>query len=394
MLLVTALLSAATATAADMPIPTWTRLSTSTGDLPPADVGAQTSTLILDIDRNGTNDIVIAGWGKPSMIWYRHKGKGWDRYVIDTGTEYIEAGGDFHDIDNDGDFDIVQGGDWRTIKEVWWWENPHPHFDPKTPWKRHFVKSSDEGGPSHHDQIFGDFDGHGKSELVFWNQNAGKLIMAEIPGNPRAAAAWPLRVIYTFSPPATGKFEGLAKGDMNRDGKLDIVGAGRWFENIEGKNFRAHEIDPGHYSSRSGVGDFVKGGWSEVVLSPGDVIGPLNWYEWKDEKWMKHNLVERVLHGHTLQVADINADGNDDILCAEMHTPGHGDQCEMWIFYGDGKGGFTKTVVQKGLGSHESKIGDVDGDGDLDIVQKPFQHAPGRIDIWLNLGVGGRSSAK
>src|SRR5688572_9364338 len=72
--------------ATDIPIPSWTLLSTSAGELPAANVGEQSSALILDVDRDGANDIVIAGWGKPSMIWYRIRGTGWDRYVIDVGT--------------------------------------------------------------------------------------------------------------------------------------------------------------------------------------------------------------------------------------------------------------------------------------------------------------------
>jgi hypothetical protein len=33
-------------------------------------------------------------------------------------------------------FSAVTGG-----SEVWWWENPYPHFDPKVSWKRHVIKT-------------------------------------------------------------------------------------------------------------------------------------------------------------------------------------------------------------------------------------------------------------
>jgi hypothetical protein len=66
-----------------------------------------------------------------------------------------------------------------------------------------------------------------------------------------------------------------------------------------------------------------------------------------------------------------------------MHTPGAGDACRQLVLYGDGRGGFDLQVVSTGIGSHEGKLGDLDGDGDLDILQKDFQNEQ-RIDIWFN----------
>ena len=82
------------------------------------------------------------------------------------------------DIDQDGDLDIVMGGD-NTSNEVWWWENPSPDFDPDVSWTRRIIKSG--GETQHHDQAFGDFLGTGSTQLAFWNQGAGRIFLAEIP---------------------------------------------------------------------------------------------------------------------------------------------------------------------------------------------------------------------
>jgi hypothetical protein len=158
-----------------------------------------------------------------------------------------------------------------------------------------------------------------------------------------------------------------------------------WFKHNGDKKFSANIIDEKYGMSRSAAGDFIKGGRPEIVMNSGDGVGPLNLYEWKVDKWIKHTLVEKVDHGHTLQAGDINSDGNLDIYAAEMYNPGPGDRCRQMILYGDGKGKFRTQIVSTGIGTHEGRIGDMDGDGDLDILQKDFQEHQ-RVDIWLNKG--------
>lgn len=361
--------------------PSWQHLSTfhdlRTIELP--NVGWQSSAIVFDIDKDGTDDVVIAGWSDPSMVWLR-KSKTenkWQRYLIDHRKSHIEAGGAFFDIDGDGDLDIVQGGSWATNK-VWWWENPYPNFDPQKPWNRYFIKNSGEN--QHHDQIFGDFDGDGLGELVFWNQRAQKLYLADIPKNPQKPANWKLQEIWSW--PMEFKYEGLAKADVDLDGKVDLIGGGYWFKHEGGTRYTANKIDD-YGQSRSGAGDLIKGGRPEIVLGSGDGIGPLNLYQWQGDRWLKITLIDTVVHGHTLEIADFNGDGNLDIYTAEMYTPGAGPQCKQWLLLGDGKGKFTQKVLSIGIGTHEGKVGDLDGDGDVDILQKDFQEHR-RVDIWLN----------
>jgi hypothetical protein len=133
------------------------------------------------------------------------------------------------------------------------------------------------------------------------------------------------------------------------------------------------------------VGHFIQGGRPQVVLNSGDGVGPLALYRWNGTGWAATPLIERMDHGHTLQAADIDGDGNLDLLAGEMHTPGPGARCKTYLLYGDGRGNFRTELLSTGIGCHESKLGDLDGDGRIDILQKDFQHDR-RIDLWLNQG--------
>ncbi len=361
----------------------WEHYSSDHGDFAAPEVGEQSALLLLDIDKDGKDEIIVGGWGDTSVVWYKQIGNTWERYLLDNSKSPC-IGGSFYDLDEDGDQDILFGGAWQS-NEIWWWENPYPDYEPQKPWKKYTIRDTGEKG--YHNQIFGDFDGDGKTELVFWNKRSGKLFIADLPGDPKHKSNWKFVEIWGWD--GQMNYEGLANGDIDQDGKEDIIGGGYWFEHRGDKKYEAKKIDD-YGESSSAVGDIIKGGRLEVVLSSADGVGALNLYHWKEGSWMKTTLIEEVIHGHTIQVLDIDQDGNLDIFCAEMaewageSNPGS----KTWILFGDGNGSFSTDVLSAAndIGNHESKLGDLNGDGRPDIIQKPFMKGIPRLDIWLNKG--------
>jgi hypothetical protein len=381
--------------------PAWKQLSSTRGDLPvpPGGSKQQTGAVVGDFDRDGVTDFVLSFRQKPpALVWYRRTSTGWDLYVLEKDHLTIEAGGAVRDIDGDGDLDLVFGGDWQS-SHVWWWENPAPHFDREVSWKRHVIKAG--GKNQHHDQCFVDFLGAGRPQLAFWNQQARTLFLAEIPAEPRQAASWPLlEVVSGASAGSTPYTEGLSACDVDADGRVDLLAYNTWFKHTGGKTFK-----PVKLAAEGGLifaGRFTPAKVPQIVISPGDGKGRVMCYECAGDPsvaggWTGRDLIGReVIHGHSLQLGDINRDGHLDIFVAEMAkwrekepAPDH-SQATAWILYGDGQGRFRKTELVVGHGWHEARLADLDGDGDLDLLNKPYTWETPRVDVWLNQAAGPR----
>jgi hypothetical protein len=383
----------------------WKRLSTEGGELPMTNgSNQQTASLVVDVNNDGVNDIIITDRSiAPAVVGLIRVGTGWERHVIDSAQVLIEAGGAAYDIDGDGDTDIVFGGEARS-NEIWWWENPYPDLVADRPWLRHTIKQS--GGTKHHDQAFMDLDSDGKVELVFWNQGSRGLFYAEIPDNPRASKEWEIYTIYRYAADGemearsvypdwrgTHEHEGLDAVDMNGDGVEDIVGGGRWFE-YDGGRFVEHIIDAGYTFTRAAAGQLIEGGRPEVVLVVGDGVGPLVLYEWQAGYWKSTVLIDEVDNGHTLDVVDFDGDGHLDIFNAEMRFGEGNTDSEVRILLGDGEGHFRKHVVARGFGVHEGRLVDLDGDGDLDVLGKPYSWNAPLLNIWLQESSAGSRTSR
>ena len=364
----------------------WRRIDSSfTGVLPApaATLVEPTAARVLDVDGDGDNDFIIAGRkGPPALTLWRYNAGRWAPEVIEPDSLRIEAGGASHDIDGDGDLDVAFGGD-HSNGYIWWWENPHPKTGR---WARHVIKS--DKPTKHHDMIFGDFDGDGRAELVAWNQNGRQLIRFIIPNNPKSTTPWPFTTLFRWE--GAAQHEGLAAIDVDGDGVTDIVGAGRWFRHAGEGRFTEEIVDPAMTFTRAVAGQFVTGGRPELVFGPGDDDGPLKWYQWENGRWSAHTLEPHMIHSHTLEAGDLNGDGHLDIMTAEMGQwsidGGNNEHARVLAFYGDGKGDFRKQTVCVGQGVHEGRLADLNGDGRLDILSKPFRHHVPRLTIWLNQG--------
>lgn len=339
--------------------------------------------------------VISARVHAPALVWIRRTGQGWERLVIEREHLPLEAGGAAHDIDRDGDLDIVFGED-ASGNRLFWWENPSPRFDPAVSWKRHTIKAG--GANQHHDQLFADVKGAGRPQLVYWNQGARTLFISDIPDDPRGAESWPADVVFSGAAgegvaAAAAYAEGLDAFDVDGDGALDLLAGNGWFKYRDGQ-FVPNRV--GEIGGRIRAARFrEEARTAQIVIAPGDGSGPLRLYEAKGDptlsaSWSGRDLLDRnMVHGHTLEVGDVDGDGHTDIFAAEMAQWTRGPAADhpkatAWILYGDGRGSFRTTVLVEGHGWHEGRLADADGDGDLDIWNKPYTWTAPRLDLWLN----------
>jgi hypothetical protein len=149
--------------------------------------------------------------------------------------------------------------------------------------------------------------------------------------------------------------------DINRDGLVDVL-----FANGGNYDF-AGEPDFSKIFLNQGPDQMFEGATRQV-------FGPTT-------------MLARVI-----KVRDVNADGSPDILVGTTF------QTQSQLFLGDGSGDFTnvtKTHLPQDKASiGDLEFGDVDGDGDLDVVLadwgkfSPLLSEGGRTMLWLNDGTG------
>jgi len=352
-----------------------------------------------DISGDGQPDVVSSGEG-PMEPGATGKGGGLYWYEYPTWTKHvIDANGTFADdmqlvdVDGDGDLDIVVPED--STKQVRWYENPRPRGNPATdPWKVHVIGSY---APFHfeeaHDVEVADLNGDGKVDVVIANQKwqlprPGKDQPEQVVFFQNNPNRWtPVVVSHTYG-------EGTCLADLNHDGRIDIVKGGWWLEN---PGDPLHDPWPQHWivrgwPDRAGVtvADINQDGRPDVVLAAAETTGRLAWFEGPPDAihgtWTEHLIQDHVDFVHTFKVADINLDGQPDVVFSEMQ-----DSVEKRVgfFLNQGKGTSWKLQVIANTGSHNIRVVDIDHDGDFDIVganynsESDSRHAP--LELWRNL---------
>lgn len=326
----------------------------------------------------------------------------WTAVVIDAAMAGDDK--DLVDIDGDGYLDIVAGGKRVENEPLTWYRYPS--------WQKYVIATATEEFTTEMDAA--DMDGDGDMDLVVCDGPSGVncryYINPRPSGDPRQQAAWTSKNIGSgdtwvhdlrvgdhnrdnrpdvltnrglFTQQTNGSFvrsdvSGGAFGDIDGDGDLDIVAPGQWYEN---PGWTGHDAPGGAGNEEKvRVADLNGDGKKDIILNSGDGTGDMAWYSSANPAaggWSKHLIQADVAGGHSLDTGDIDGDGDLDLLGAEMFG-------EVAVFVNNGSGLFAKQILSASEGAHNAVLGDVDKDGDLDVMGCNYTGNP-PLRLWRNL---------
>lgn len=363
--------------------------------------------LVMDVNNDGLNDIATVVSGENGgFIWYEYENaESFSKHVI---LEHFFSRGDrvaAADIDQDGDQDVVVGFRKDSDLYVSWLRNPLPDGDPAEAgsWEHIIIgyQGTEEQGSTSYIKDIGvaDFDGDGKLDVATRANEVSRIFFQESPGK------WTKLVEIKHD-----DHEGMDVADLDQDGDPDIVLNGFWFEtppNPRQDPFPRHNIDEKWFTQTENswrddnatvtVADITGDGLPDVLISHSEKPGfPISLYtvpsasQARTGPWTEIHVAETFDFCQTLDVADVDNDGDPDVLAAKFERDHESGQWmnkppyPVAIFYNtDGKGTAWERSDIANRSMYSGIFGDVGSDGDQDIVG-PRSYWTGPTDYYEN----------
>jgi hypothetical protein len=346
---------------------------------------------LADLDGDGTLDLILASGA--ALTVQRGKGDGTFAaaayYPTSLGTQSLALG----DLDHDGDLDLVVAismdgasvmlGDGSGAFSGSW-----------------ALPTGIDRRMDTRLVALGDIDGDGMPDMVAATQ--GKESVSVLLG--RGSGAFGAKVDYP-----TGLWVGaVALGDVNADGRLDMVAAcsaaALGDVNRDGKLDIVVTVDPTKCSGPA-VGVFLgkgDGTFAARVESPvGDVpskadAAPTTFPEvylgtasvllgQGDGTFTVDGAYSVGLTPGGVALGDLDGDGRLDIVVANTGMEGSGS---MSILLAKADGAFAGKVDYTSSAPRAVALGDLDGDGKLDVVMADYRNGDGAASVWLGQGNG------
>ncbi len=343
------------------------------------DLGPSETCAVADVNRDGKLDIISgenwyeqrsAGAVGTGPEWVKHKFRS-----LDYREYYVDDFSDLPiDVNGDGYPDLVTAT-WFT-KRLSWYENPRGR---ETPWRETVIQS---GYPVEFAFLV-DLLNTGKPQQLLpqFGDEKAPLAWYELTGTG-AEAQW---VKHEVSPQSYG--HGIGAGDVNGDGRTDILTPKGWFEAPpEPRNGRwifHPEFDLG--ATGFIYAEDVNGdGLPDLVTSAAHGYG-IFWYEQRknssgQRSWIKHVIDDSWSQSHALTLVDLNRDGRRDLVTGKRfmahngRDPGEREPLGVYWYESsnvEGRLEWVRHIIDystRAGGGMQIPVVDIDGDGDLDVV--------------------------
>lgn len=354
---------------------------------------------VADVNRDGKPDI-IAGehWyaapdfvPRPLRQIPPARNFGWLDGHISAST-----GDRAYDVNRDGWVDVVSVG-W-TDREIAWYENPGlPGLNSEYTWKRHVLAQVPGGVES---LALRDFDGDGRPEIYVcgWGDERPLSIYRfakDAQGQPGLQP--------TTIGPVGGAGHGYGFGDVNGDGREDILCASGWYERPAGDIFtrpwKLHRETALPMSSCPFiVAKLTNSGRNDIIWSKAHDYG-IYWWEQGQPKpdgtttWAEHLIDKSWSQPHGMVWTDIDGDGQPELITGKRvrahvdQDPGSKEPEGLYYYKWDKDARkFTRHTISgpgEGVGmGMQICVADLNGDGRPDIV------VAGKSGTWILLNQG------
>jgi len=352
---------------------------------------------IADVNRDGKPDIMAGtSWfAAPDFVPRPLR----DIPQVSLGfgeKEFYASNGDHPwDVDGDGWIDVISGG-W-TESELCWYRNPgRVGLEKGWKWERNVLVNARAENEAF--DLF-DLDGDGVPEIVVhcWVQK-DPLVVWKFAKGPDGRPSVNRIVIGQ-----DGCGHGYAFGDVNGDGRVDILCAAGWYEHPAGavldKPWKLHpETALRGASSPFVVADVNGDGRNDIVWGKGHDYGLFWWEQGPPQSdgtttWKEHLIDRSWSQAHSLSWADLDGDGKGELV-AGKRVRGHGDldpgaqepECLYYYSWNSTASSFARHVISppgSGVGTGmQIRVADLNADGRPDIV------VAGKTGTWILFNEG------
>ena len=343
------------------------------------DLGPSETCAVADLNQDGKLDIISgenwyeqrsAGAVGAGPEWVKHKFRS-----LDYREYYVDDFSDLPiDVNGDGYPDLVTAT-WFTNR-LSWYENPRGR---EAPWRETVIQS---GYPVEFAFLV-DLLNTGKPQQLLpqFGDEKAPLAWYELTGTG-AEAQW---VKHEVSPQSYG--HGIGAGDVNGDGRTDILTPKGWFEAPPDPRNGRWIFHPEFDLGATGFiyAEDVNGdGLPDLVTSAAHGYG-IFWYEQRknssgQRSWIKHVVDDSWSQSHALTLVDLNRDGRRDLVTGKRfmahngRDPGEREPLGVYWYESsnvEGRPEWVRHIIDystRAGGGMQIPVVDIDGDGDLDVV--------------------------